>query len=723
MLRGVHENRPKGSVRILSEVGFGRPGISRLGRPSSSRYGCGGGFVAHPVQRGAAGDWASAASIPAVLDARVEVTRRPVSLGPAVARGLWAWLHLLRAGAVHALLARHHLDVASPLPETCETGKGRQDERRPTGVYIRRALPRTCSPPPPQIARSQEVAATLSRGSWRTRFGGDLYGAGKREIPEKTRRPTASSSTIPTCENPVTRPGIEPGSPWWEASVLIAQPQWPRGVGGSTHLAAVSRCTPGSRRACTDPRSPTVPPRSPSDTPPRTCTQQNHLVEQLAENNVLLSERKFLWLHQINCFYRDNKLTKHRRESATSYTCVHNQLRTKKANGSCSDRLCIDHHEIECRSPSANTTSADLLSKANRVRFPVGSLPDFRKWESCPDDVAGKLEFSGISRFPRPYVSASLRTHIASLHRRQNLSTPLHCRLTYNLTQTNTDVLPKIRTQSLAHPVSVAHQPTASREVGSLGDCQGQNEAMTAQFRPYSRLQGLTQLLQDGAAAVDGHAGDVTQLDASPAAHLEQPRSRRLVRRHDAGAPLGRQPAVPEDDHTTPHFSQSEAPDTLNAVHDKANETTGSRSVLASTPAREDTPEDQKDDDVPTAVARLQTNFRHHARWDRSVHISLPVTADFQLVLVSDLPRLHKVRARLAISLLQFHHLSLPLVYLWSHLHKATYSSLCLVSARGDTSLQEHVLYVCYRTRCRHWSLVGRGMTPPGSGSPPLAGR
>ncbi|KAJ8869340.1 hypothetical protein PR048_030915 [Dryococelus australis] len=45
-----------------------------------------------------------------------------------------------------------------------------------------------------------------------------------REIPEKIRRLTASSGTIPTCENPVTRPGIEPGSPWLGASVLTAQP-------------------------------------------------------------------------------------------------------------------------------------------------------------------------------------------------------------------------------------------------------------------------------------------------------------------------------------------------------------------------------------------------------------------------------------------------------------------------------------------------------------------
>ncbi|KAJ8890901.1 hypothetical protein PR048_010410 [Dryococelus australis] len=51
-----------------------------------------------------------------------------------------------------------------------------------------------------------------------------MKGRGKREIPEKTRRPTASFGTIPTCEIPVTRPGIKPSSPWWEASVLTALP-------------------------------------------------------------------------------------------------------------------------------------------------------------------------------------------------------------------------------------------------------------------------------------------------------------------------------------------------------------------------------------------------------------------------------------------------------------------------------------------------------------------
>ncbi|KAJ8880305.1 hypothetical protein PR048_016771 [Dryococelus australis] len=67
-------------------------------------------------------------------------------------------------------------------------------------------------------------------------------GAGETGEPRekiKTRRPTASSGTIPTCESPATRPGIEPGPPWWEASVLTAQPPRPQGrprpaVGAST---------------------------------------------------------------------------------------------------------------------------------------------------------------------------------------------------------------------------------------------------------------------------------------------------------------------------------------------------------------------------------------------------------------------------------------------------------------------------------------------------------
>ncbi|KAJ8870219.1 hypothetical protein PR048_029236 [Dryococelus australis] len=57
---------------------------------------------------------------------------------------------------------------------------------------------------------------------------GEFKSGGERETPEKTILPAASSGTIPTCENPeVPRPGIEPGSPRWEAGSLTAQPPLP----------------------------------------------------------------------------------------------------------------------------------------------------------------------------------------------------------------------------------------------------------------------------------------------------------------------------------------------------------------------------------------------------------------------------------------------------------------------------------------------------------------
>ncbi|KAJ8894358.1 hypothetical protein PR048_006988 [Dryococelus australis] len=49
-------------------------------------------------------------------------------------------------------------------------------------------------------------------------------GRGKRKIPEKTRRPVASSGTIPSSENPgVNRPGIEPGSPRRDGHILVGE--------------------------------------------------------------------------------------------------------------------------------------------------------------------------------------------------------------------------------------------------------------------------------------------------------------------------------------------------------------------------------------------------------------------------------------------------------------------------------------------------------------------
>ncbi|KAJ8891851.1 hypothetical protein PR048_004405 [Dryococelus australis] len=71
-----------------------------------------------------------------------------------------------------------------------------------------------------------------------------MKGRGKREIPEKTRRPAASSATIPTCGNPlVTRPGIEPGSSWWDASGLNGQPPRPLHLRDNALHSCVLNCS------------------------------------------------------------------------------------------------------------------------------------------------------------------------------------------------------------------------------------------------------------------------------------------------------------------------------------------------------------------------------------------------------------------------------------------------------------------------------------------------
>ncbi|KAJ8871559.1 hypothetical protein PR048_027885 [Dryococelus australis] len=67
-------------------------------------------------------------------------------------------------------------------------------------------------------------------------FSVRLPGGGNGRCPRKPADQRYRPVPIPTCENPVTRPGIEPGSPWWEASVLIAQPPWPQHKGPPTCL-------------------------------------------------------------------------------------------------------------------------------------------------------------------------------------------------------------------------------------------------------------------------------------------------------------------------------------------------------------------------------------------------------------------------------------------------------------------------------------------------------
>ncbi|KAJ8897299.1 hypothetical protein PR048_002645 [Dryococelus australis] len=93
-------------------------------------------------------------------------------------------------------------------PEHCVAGSWRRQRRR-------RDVKRFWAPLKTRILHFYRFCETTP----------ERNGRGKRESPEKTGRPTASSRAIPTGENPgETQPGIEPGSPWWEASRLTAPP-------------------------------------------------------------------------------------------------------------------------------------------------------------------------------------------------------------------------------------------------------------------------------------------------------------------------------------------------------------------------------------------------------------------------------------------------------------------------------------------------------------------
>ncbi|KAJ8878517.1 hypothetical protein PR048_019095 [Dryococelus australis] len=192
--------------------------------------------------------------------------------------------------------------------------------------------------------------------------GAGVKRLGKREITEKTRRPTASSGSILTCENPVIRPGIEPGSPWWEASVLITEPPWlpltsrAALTGASVVYYMYFRVSPDFRTWESCRTMPLVggfsrgSPVSPALSVQRCCIltlitlmgSQDHDVTSRPNLFTIISHGLRLW-------------------------CLREYVEFPSYP--------------EPRWWSGQTTR--LPPKANRVRFPLGSLAVFRTWELC----------------------------------------------------------------------------------------------------------------------------------------------------------------------------------------------------------------------------------------------------------------------------------------------------------------------------------------------------
>ncbi|KAJ8881158.1 hypothetical protein PR048_017631 [Dryococelus australis] len=65
----------------------------------------------------------------------------------------------------------------------------------------------------------------------------------------------------------------------------------------------------------------------------------------------------------------------------------------------------------------AERLAFSLLNKVIRVQSPAGPLADFRMWGIVPDDTVGRWVFSGVSRFPRPFIPEPLHAHLNNPHR------------------------------------------------------------------------------------------------------------------------------------------------------------------------------------------------------------------------------------------------------------------------------------------------------------------
>ncbi|KAJ8871495.1 hypothetical protein PR048_027817 [Dryococelus australis] len=94
-----------------------------------------------------------------------------------------------------------------------------------------------------------------------------------------------------------------------------------------------------------------------------------------------------------------------------SFCVFHDQLREK----------ILHLHEIRFITPDQVTvmewTGYSPPTGANRVRFPAGLATGFPHVGTVPEDAAGWRVFSGVSRFPSPFILAPLHTHLNHPHR------------------------------------------------------------------------------------------------------------------------------------------------------------------------------------------------------------------------------------------------------------------------------------------------------------------
>ncbi|KAJ8888438.1 hypothetical protein PR048_007928 [Dryococelus australis] len=169
-------------------------------------------------------------------------------------------------------------------------------------------------------------------------------------IPEKTHRSAGSSDM---CENEeATPPGIEPGSPGWEIKDEVDQSRWLR----TTNLRVpTSNCFSAN-------------------------TASKNGFWQVSRQ---VSDRdSYVLTHNLSTIHIASDVSRKNYE----YTVDFNTINTQQQFLYCHWLPCLSYlamwHSVD-GATVAERLARSPNTKENLVQSPAGSLPDFRKWESC----------------------------------------------------------------------------------------------------------------------------------------------------------------------------------------------------------------------------------------------------------------------------------------------------------------------------------------------------
>ncbi|KAJ8870861.1 hypothetical protein PR048_027162 [Dryococelus australis] len=201
-----------------------------------------------------------------------------------------------------------------------------------------------------------------------------MRGRGERQTSEKTRRSMASSIT---CENPGAIPqGIVPSSPRWEASSLTTTSLRPPLL---TVLRSQSKGVRDTKRSCGV-----------------VCHEQSRGAASGRHANYSLSLRSQHLLRSAIATWLMWRVAKHENERMTWRTGGEDVIERE------TNKYLRVHHAAE----SVRLLAYHLCEPGS---IPGGVVLGFPQVGIVPDNAAGRRVFSGISRFPHPWISALLQ--------------------------------------------------------------------------------------------------------------------------------------------------------------------------------------------------------------------------------------------------------------------------------------------------------------------------